>query len=108
MSDPATDNAIDASGLEAMLARGAAERIFSGAVLHVRREGDVLLDLAVGRTERDAGDAVTPATFFDLASVTKIFATTSMRSSARCRDWTPPTRESSFADGDTRSRPRDG
>ena len=61
-----------------MLARGAAERIFSGAVLHVRREGDVLLDLAVGHTERDADDAVTPATFFDLASVTKIFATTSI------------------------------
>jgi CubicO group peptidase (beta-lactamase class C family) len=46
--------------------------IFGGAVLHVRREGEVVCDEAFG-TRIPGGDAVTTDSIFDLASITKLF-----------------------------------
>jgi len=52
------------------------ERAFPGAVAIVTRRGEVLAEVAVGRHSYDAGSpAVTSATRYDLASLTKVCAT---------------------------------
>lgn len=52
--------------------------VFPGAVLHVRRRGQVWREAAVGRTASSPiGKPVTPHTLYDLASLTKPLATTS-------------------------------
>jgi serine-type D-Ala-D-Ala carboxypeptidase len=63
----------------AVLAHAIAERAFPGAAFAVSRQGETLLQGAVGRfTYDDASDEITLSTIFDLASVTKVVATTAM------------------------------
>ncbi|MBM4061853.1 MAG: beta-N-acetylglucosaminidase [Planctomycetes bacterium] len=63
--------------LRALLERAVADRAFPGAVCLVGRHGRVAAEVAVGRLGYDAGDpAVTLDTPFDLASLTKVCATT--------------------------------
>jgi CubicO group peptidase (beta-lactamase class C family) len=51
--------------------------IFPGAVVHVRRRGQVWCEVAVGSTAYPPiGKPVTPSTLYDLASLTKPLATT--------------------------------
>lgn len=51
--------------------------VFPGAVVHVRRRGQVWCEAAVGRTAQPPiGLSVTPHTLYDLASLTKPLATT--------------------------------
>ncbi|RMH06234.1 MAG: serine hydrolase [Nitrospirae bacterium] len=52
------------------------EGVFPGAVLHVRRKGQVIFHHAVGRMEPDNDTPMTADTIFDLASLTKPLATT--------------------------------
>ena len=59
--------------LAATLLEAAAGRVFTGAVLHVRLNGEVVEETAFGDI-KPGGDAVTPQTPFDLASITKVFA----------------------------------
>ncbi len=61
----------------AVLERAIAERAFPGAAFGVLLDGEILALDAVGRFTYDPGSpAVTPMTVYDLASVTKVFATT--------------------------------
>ncbi len=61
----------------AILQEGVAEGVFPGAVLYVRRSGAVVCHQAVGRATYTAdAPAVTTATLYDLASLTKPLATT--------------------------------
>ena len=63
----------------AALLRGVEQRGFPGAAFAVLREAQIVLQGAVGRfTYSDAAEDVTLSTIFDLASVTKIVATTAM------------------------------
>jgi CubicO group peptidase (beta-lactamase class C family) len=65
--------------VRALLERGTREGVFPGAVLQVRREGEVLCEAAVGRTRTDApGLPVRASTFFDMASVSKVAGTTAV------------------------------
>jgi len=62
-----------------VLERAVAERAFPGAAWGVLLNGEVVALDAVGRFTYDAGSAeVTPGTVFDLASLTKVMATTGM------------------------------
>jgi serine-type D-Ala-D-Ala carboxypeptidase len=62
-----------------LLRRGVLERVFPGASAAVSMGGDLLALKAVGRfTYEAASPEVAPGTMFDLASVTKVVATTAM------------------------------
>ncbi len=54
---------------------GLAQGVFPGAVLHVRAAGEVRLLEAWGHANIFSGQAMTPGTVFDLASLTKPLAT---------------------------------
>ncbi len=59
--------------------RGVAERAFPAAVVEVGTRGEVLWQEAFGRLDDDPDSAPTqPGTIFDLASLTKVIATTSL------------------------------
>lgn len=63
--------------LRARLEAAVAERAFPGAVCLVARRGALVAEVAVGALGYEPGDAaVTPATRYDLASLTKVVATT--------------------------------
>lgn len=63
----------------AVLASGIAQRAFPGAAFAVSRSGNIVLQGAIGRfTYDEASEYVTLSTVFDLASVTKVVATTAM------------------------------
>lgn len=63
--------------LRELLAKAVADQAFPGAVCLVARHGQQLAEVAVGKFGYGAADAaVTPATRFDLASLTKVCATT--------------------------------
>jgi len=62
-----------------VLARGVSQRAFPGAGFAVSRRGELVLQGAVGRFQyEEASEEMTLSTIFDLASVTKTVATTSM------------------------------
>lgn len=61
----------------ALLQAGVADRVFPGAVLHVRVGGHVVYEQAVGRLTYDPhSPAVSPDIVYDLASLTKPLVTT--------------------------------
>ncbi len=63
----------------AVLASGIAQHGFPGAAFAVSRHGNIVLQGAIGRfTYDEAVEDVTLSTVFDLASVTKVVATTAM------------------------------
>lgn len=63
----------------AVLAGGIARRAFPGAAFAVSRSGNIVLQGAIGRfTYEEASEDVMLSTVFDLASVTKVVATTAM------------------------------
>ena len=63
----------------AVLLRGVELRAFPGAAFAVLRKGEIVLQGAVGRfTYSETAEDVTLSTIFDLASVTKVLATTAM------------------------------
>src|SRR5690348_11744456 len=63
----------------AVLATGIAQHAFPGAAFAVLQQGNVVLQGAIGRfTYDEASEDVTLSTVFDLASVTKVVATTAM------------------------------
>ena len=63
----------------ALLERAVAEGVTPGGVLLVARRGAVVLERAAGRlTYDDDAPAVTPSTIYDLASLTKVIATTTL------------------------------
>lgn len=63
--------------LRALLQQGIADHVAPGMVCAVARHGRLIAEVAVGReTYDEAAPAVTAATRFDLASLTKICATT--------------------------------
>ena len=62
-----------------VLSHAIAQRAFPGAAFALQRSGEVVLQGAIGRFRYDAGaEDVTLSTVFDIASVTKVVATTSM------------------------------
>ncbi len=63
--------------LREVLQRAVAERAFPGGVCMVARRGALVATVAVGRTEyENGGEAVDASTRYDLASLTKVCATT--------------------------------
>src|SRR5690348_15454618 len=63
----------------AVLSEGVARQAFPGAAFAVSRSGTIVLQGAVGRFTYDTtSEEVTLSTVFDLASVTKVVATTAM------------------------------
>ena len=63
--------------LRALLERAVAERAFPGAVCLVARGGELVAAVAVGKLGYEADDPpVAPDTLYDLASLTKVCATT--------------------------------
>ncbi len=63
----------------ALLEKAVAEGVTPGGVLLVARRGVVVLERAAGRLTWDDGAAeVTPSTIYDLASLTKVIATTTL------------------------------
>ena len=63
----------------ALLEGAVAEGVTPGGVLLVARRGSVALERAAGRlTYDDDAPAVTPSTIYDLASLTKVIATTTL------------------------------
>jgi CubicO group peptidase (beta-lactamase class C family) len=78
MSRAAAVQPIAAACASAVSTLAAAQgRVFLGAVLHVRHQGEVVNETALGVVRPD-GARVRPDSPFDLASVTKIFVTTAM------------------------------
>ena len=78
---PPASAGFDAERLEqaAVLLEGAvADGVTPGGVLLVARRGAVALERAAGRLTYDDDDAVTPSTIYDLASLTKVIATTTL------------------------------
>jgi len=70
---------IDFGGAREVVERGVAERAFPAAVVEVGSRDGVLWQQAFGRLDYDAAAAMTRAdTIFDLASLTKVIATTSL------------------------------
>ncbi len=62
-----------------LLERAVVDGVTPGGVLLVARRGTVVLDHAAGRLTYDEGSAaVTPSTLYDLASLTKVIATTTL------------------------------
>ncbi len=62
-----------------LLERAVDDGVTPGGVLLVARRGTVVLDHAAGRLTYDEGSpAVTPSTIYDLASLTKVIATTTL------------------------------
>ena len=62
-----------------LLERAVADGVTPGGVLLVARRGAVVLHHAAGRLTYDEGSpAVTPSTIYDLASLTKVIATTTL------------------------------
>jgi CubicO group peptidase (beta-lactamase class C family) len=62
--------------LQQVLSEGLDQGVYTGAVALVGLRGELLWEAAVGRVSREPQTpAVTPATFFDLASLTKPLAT---------------------------------
>ena len=81
------DAAPEAAGFDAkrlqhaadLLETATGDGVTPGGVLLVARRGAVVLERAAGRQTYDEGSpAVTPATIYDLASLTKIIATTTL------------------------------
>lgn len=63
--------------IRGVLSQGVADRVTPGAVCVVVRRGRVVAEVAVGAHTYDSGaEAVTPSTPYDLASLTKVCATT--------------------------------
>ena len=63
----------------ALLEKAVAEGVTPGGVLLAARRGAVVLERAAGRlTWDDDANAVTPSTIYDLASLTKVIATTTL------------------------------
>lgn len=63
----------------ALLETAVAEGVTPGGVLLVARRGAIALERAAGRlTYEDDAPAVTPSTIYDLASLTKVIATTTL------------------------------
>ncbi|MDE2689817.1 MAG: serine hydrolase [Acidobacteriota bacterium] len=63
----------------ALLEKAVAEGVTPGGVLLVARRGAIALERAAGRlTWEDDAPAVTPSTIYDLASLTKVIATTTL------------------------------
>ena len=62
----------------AVLCRGCEQKAFPGAAFAVARNGSTVLQGAVGRFTYEESEDVTLSTIFDIASVTKVVATTSM------------------------------
>ncbi len=63
----------------ALLEKAVAEGVTPGGVLLVARRGAIVLERAAGRlTWEDDAPAVTPSTIYDLASLTKVIATTTL------------------------------
>lgn len=63
----------------ALLEKAVAEGVTPGGVLLVARRGAIALERAAGRLTWDDGAAeVTPSTIYDLASLTKVIATTTL------------------------------
>jgi len=70
---------IDFAGAAEVVERGVGDRAFPAAVVEVGSRDGVLWQQAFGRLDHDADAAVTRAdTIFDLASLTKVIATTSL------------------------------
>lgn len=68
----------DAFLSRALSTLGAAEgRVFTGAALHVRRDGEIVCDATFG-THTPGGTRVGPDSLFDLASLTKVFSATAL------------------------------
>ncbi len=62
-----------------LLAEAAASGVTPGGVLLVARRGTVVMERAAGRLTYDEGSAdATPSTIYDLASLTKVIATTTL------------------------------
>jgi CubicO group peptidase (beta-lactamase class C family) len=62
-----------------LLSRGVVERVIPGAQLGVSHRGEIVCDVAIGSfTYEENSVAVTPATVYDLASLSKVISTTSM------------------------------
>ncbi len=77
--ETASDGRNRFSAAREVLERAVAERAFPGAAWGVLLNGDVVALDAVGRFTYDPGaPEVTPGTVFDLASLTKVMATTAM------------------------------
>lgn len=77
--ETASDGRNRFSAAREVLERAVAERAFPGAAWGVLLNGDVVALDAVGRFNYDPGaPEVTPGTVFDLASLTKVMATTAM------------------------------
>ena len=56
-----------------------AGRVYTAAVLHIRRHGEIVYERAVGYPNPEASPATTtPDTLFDLASLTKLFTATAI------------------------------
>jgi CubicO group peptidase (beta-lactamase class C family) len=86
------------AAIDAILRKAIADRVFPGAVVEVGRTSAPLLTRAAGTLSYDdAANKVTPATIYDLASLTKVIATTAlmagevesgrMRLNDRVRHW---------------------
>ena len=70
---------IDFARAAEIVQRGVDERAFPAAVVEVGTSGEVLWQQAFGRLDHDAESAADAAdTIFDLASLTKVIATTSL------------------------------
>ena len=74
---PAKGLADDLAGrVRARLERAVEERAFPGAVCMIAQGGEARVQLAVGKLSYDGDEPVTLATRYDLASLTKVCATT--------------------------------
>src|ERR1700728_4816297 len=74
-SKPGTSSGF--AGVRAVLEQAIGERVFPGAAYGVLHRGSIAALDAVGRfTYEGSAPAVTPETVFDLASITKVIATT--------------------------------
>ena len=93
-------NSADHFGLEAIVAQAIATRVFPGIVIEAGRAGAPLFTFAAGSQTYQAGSTpVDSRTIYDLASLTKVIATTAlitaevssrrMRLTDRVRHWIP-------------------
>lgn len=75
-ADEAAANDRLAAKIEQRLERGVEEHAFPGAVCMVARHGEPIVKLAVGKLTYEGDEPVTLTTRYDLASLTKVCATT--------------------------------